>query len=37
MLGQLFTVAAEELKYSFVYLKYQISNSQHSTARLNFG
>ena len=34
MLGQLFTVAGEELKYSYVYLKHQIGSTQHSKAKV---
>jgi Sulfotransferase domain len=34
MLGQLFAVAGEELKYGFVYLKHQIGNTQQSKAKV---
>jgi len=34
MLGQLFTVAGEELKYSYAYLKHQIGQAQHSKAKV---
>ncbi|MCP4421391.1 MAG: sulfotransferase domain-containing protein [Chloroflexi bacterium] len=34
MLGQIFAIVGEELKYSFVYLKHQISSSQQSKAKV---
>ena len=34
MLGQLFTVAGEELKYGYVYLKHQIGGTQQSKAKV---
>lgn len=34
MLGQLFTVAGEELKYGYVYLKHQIGSAQQSKAKV---
>ena len=34
MLGQLFTVAGEELKYGYVYLKHQIGSAQQKRAKV---
>lgn len=34
MLGQLFTVAGEELKYGYVYLRHQISSAQQQKAKV---
>ena len=34
MLGQLFTVAGEELKYGYVFLKHQIGSTQQSKAKV---
>ncbi|WP_420643995.1 hypothetical protein [Candidatus Leptofilum sp.] len=34
MLDQLFAVAAEELKYSYLYLKHQISSTHQSRAKV---
>ena len=34
MLGQLFAVAGEELKYSYVYLKHQLGSAQQSKAKV---
>ena len=34
MLGQLFTIAGEELKFNYVYLKHQIGSVQQTKAKV---